>query len=409
MPKVLFINLGNFGSTGRIVNELSKTAEQNGFDTVRCYPQVGVNAPVKVGDYVVSSNITRIINNGIGYLTGFEGRVAWCSTKKLVRFIESENPDIIHLHNLHSSFINLSILFNYLSRTNKKVVWTLHDCWSFTGRCPHFQLAKCDRWRTGCFSCPYPRFVYPQSLFDRTSQQWKMKKCLFTSLDNLVLITPSKWLADLVSQSYMCKYDVKVIHNGINLSEFKPIRSDFRSRHNIPDNCRILLGVSFGWGNRKGLDVFIELARRLSPDLFRIVLVGTDGKVDGELPRDIISIHRTSNQHELAEIYSVADLFVNPTREEVFGMVNIEALACGTPVITFDVGGSPECIDDKTGFVVGCDDIDLLEKSIIQICNDGRYREEDCIERAKSFSTDVVYQEYIEIYKDCLKERGAIG
>ena len=219
-------------------------------------------------------------------------------------------------------------------------------------------------------------------------------------MKNLTIVTPSQWLADLVKQSFLKDYPIKVIHNGIDLTVFKPTPSDFRKKYGIPENKFILLGVAFGWGARKGLDVFIELAHRLNKEKFQIVLVGTDNNVDKQLPQEIISIHRTQNQAELAEIYSAADLFVNPTREENYPTVNMEAIACGTPVVTFRTGGSPEILTERTGSIVDCDDIDALQKEIERICETKPFSKEDCITRAKEFDENVRFKEYLELYKE---------
>ena len=183
---------------------------------------------------------------------------------------------------------------------------------------------------------------------------------------------------------------------------FRPTESDFRERFKIRENQFLLLGVAFDWGSRIGLDVFAELARRLDKEKYKIVLVGTNDAVDKQLPKEIISIHRTQNQAELAEIYSAADLFVNPTREEVLGLVNIEANACGTPVVTFRTGGSPECICEKTGSVTGYNDIDAMQKEIERICETKPFSKEDCITRAKEFDENVRFKEYLELYKTVL-------
>ena len=217
----------------------------------------------------------------------------------------------------------------------------------------------------------------------------------------MTIVTPSKWLSDLVKQSFLKDYPVKVINNGIDLSIFKPTQSDFRDHYGLVGK-KIVLGVAYGWNYRKGLDVFIELQNRL-PKNYQIVLVGTNKNIDGILPTNIISIHRTQSQKELAEIYSTADVFVNPTREEVFGLVNVEAIACGTPVVTFKTGGSPECIDDTCGSVVPCNDIDAMEMEIRRICEERPYSKEACIAHSKNFDMNARFQEYVDLYKEYSK------
>jgi len=219
----------------------------------------------------------------------------------------------------------------------------------------------------------------------------------------LTLVTPSQWLADLVKQSFLKAYPVRVIHNGIDLSVFKQITGNFKDKHLIPQGKHIVLGVSLSWSNRKGLDVFIELSRRLDSEKYQIVLVGIGKELAHGLPDNIISIDHTQNQAELAEIYSTSDVFVNPTREDTFPTVNLEALACGTPVVTFQTGGSPECIDPSSGSVVAYDDIDALLAEIIHVCGDKPYSSASCVERASRFDKNQKHQEYMAVYKNLLR------
>ena len=287
------------------------------------------------------------------------------------------------------------MLFRYIKKNNVKVIWTMHDCWALTGHCANFDMVGCDKWKTECKKCPQYR-DYPKSLFDNSKFMHKNKKKWFLGVKDLTIVTPSNWLEGIVKQSFLKDYPVKVINNGIDLTVFKPTESNFREKYNLKDKF-ILLGVAFGWGERKGLDVFIELSKRLSEE-YQIVLVGTDDNTDKLLPDNIISIHRTQNQTELAEIYTAADLFVNPTREENFPTVNIEALACGTPVLTFNTGGSPEIIDESCGAVVAKNDIDSLEKEIYSF-KESFQSFSHCIARARTFNEAEKYLEYIKLYE----------
>ena len=215
----------------------------------------------------------------------------------------------------------------------------------------------------------------------------------------MTIATPSQWLADLVKKSFLKDYPVKVINNGIDLSVFKPTESDFRQKNGIGDKY-MLLGVADGWGARKGLDVFVELSKRLNPAKYQILLVGTNDSVDKQLPDNIISVHRTQNQKELVEIYTAADLFVNPTREENYPTVNMESIACGTPVLTFRTGGSPEILDETCGSAVVCDDIDALELEITRIAEEKPFTMENCLIRAKQFDKNERFKEYIGLYQN---------
>ena len=397
--RILMINSVEKGSTGKIMFSVADCVQKYGHE-VRCIVGTRKNSAKDNHRFFVSrpqSLFAYYFCYMVGYFTGMANFVGFRTTKKIINEIEKFDPDIIHLHNIHGDFINVKLLFEFLKMKKIKIVWTLHDCWGFTGRCPHFAAVKCNKWSTGCCQCPYPKSDYPRAIKDRTKVLWRLKKEYFTNIEEMTLVTPSKWLADFVKQSFLKDYPVQVINNGIDLAVFKPTESNFREKYNIPAEKYILLGVAFGWGARKGLDVFIELSKHL-PDNYQIVLVGTNDKTDKQLPKNIISIHRTQNQTELAEIYSAADLFVNPTREENYTTVNMESLACGTPVLTFRTGGSPEIIDETCGSVVDCDDIDALESEIKRICTEKPYSKDACLARAKAFDMNERYEEYIELY-----------
>lgn len=404
--KVLFVNTvcGN-GSTGNIITgTLSLLKEKGGKGKVA----FGFGKAHKVSDDEAYKTVTTgeyYIHNVLSRLTDREGLFSKRQTRKLLSEINVYNPDVIHLHNLHGHYINYEILFEFLKKAKKPVVWTLHDCWAFTGHCTYFLAVKCEKWKRECNKCPqlkqYPACYNP---IGYVKDNYGRKKAAFCTVPNLTIVTPSQWLADLVKQSFLKDYPVRVINNGIDLSVFKPTASNFRAKYNC-ENKFVLLGVAFDWGVRKGLDVFVELAKRLD-DRFQIVLVGTNKDIDKLLPENIISIHRTQNQAELAEIYSAADIFVNPTREEVFGLVNVESLACGTPVVTFNAGGSPECIDNTCGSVVPCDDVDALEQEIRRIINERPFAKDSCVARAKAFDMSARFGEYIDLYQKVLEDQG---
>jgi len=390
---IVQINSFNFGSTGKIMLQTSELARKEGNTVYVCYPKSRDNSKKEVENSILIGNrYSRNIHLLLSKLTGLNGCFSYFSTKNFLRKLKKINPDVIHLHNLHNCYINLPLLFKYIKKNSIRVIWTLHDCWAFTGQCPHFVMAKCNKWKNGCHHCPSYK-AYPQAYVDRTKTMWKLKKKWFTGVKDMTIITPSKWLADLVSESFLKEYPVKVINNGIDLSVFKPTESDFRKKYSC-EYKKIILGVALSWGKRKGLDVFVELSNRLSNE-YQIVLVGTDDNTDKQLPDNIISIHKTANQTELAEIYTSADVFANPTREDTYPTVNIEAMACGAPVITFKTGGSPEMIDGNTGVVVECDDIDAFERSVIEVCKKGHYSREACIKNASKYDQKNRFLEYM--------------
>lgn len=399
--RIVQINGGAKGSTGKIMMGIAEIARAQGHEVLCASPITSTNrdAGANCGYYRIGTYNSRRVNVAFARITGYNGCFAWVETYKLLKKIDEFQPDIIHLHNLHDSYINLPMLFSYIKKHDIPVVWTLHDCWAFTGHCPHFTIAKCDKWKTGCHGCKQYK-DYPASIFDNSELMWKLKKKWFTGVKNMTIVTPSEWLAGLAKESYLKEYPIQVINNGIDLDVFKPTKSDFREKYGIsPSEC-VILGVSFGWNYKKGLDCFVKLRNELN-EQYRIVLVGTDSSIDKQLPSGIVSIHRTQNQKELAEVYSAADVFFNPTREEVLGLVNLESLACGTPVVTFNTGGSPECIDEYSGIIVEeGDDI----KTVFEKKTYANIMEENCIKRARQFKENEVYLKYLNIYTITLKK-----
>ena len=403
--RIVQINGGAKGSTGKIMMRIAEVARAQGHEVMCASPITTTNrdAGEDCGYYRIGTFNSRRVNVALARITGFNGCFAWFETYKLLKKIDEFKPDIIHLHNLHDSYINLPMLFSYIKKHNVPTVWTLHDCWSFTGQCPYFTIVKCDKWKAGCHNCPQYK-EYPASLYDNTKKMWQHKKIWFTGVKNMTIVTPSRWLARLAQESYLKEYSIQVINNGIDLNVFKPTQSNFRERYEISAEKHIILGVSFAWGYRKGLDCFVEMAEKLG-ERYQIVLVGTDDEIDKNLPHNIISIHRTQNQKELAEVYSAADVFVMPTREENYPTVNMEAIACGTPVVTFDTGGSPEMLDDKTGIVVEANDIEATKKAIKDICEKKRCNDEEYIVAySKNFDMKKRFAEYIELYANVLEE-----
>ncbi len=396
--RICQINGGVFGSTGRIIFNVSEKARQNKMEAICLSPVTSTNRfkepghkYIKIGNYKA-----RQLSVLLARITGFNGCFSHFATVMALKKIKEFNPDIIHLHNMHDSYINLPMLFRFIKKHNIKTVWTLHDCWAFTGHCTHFVMYNCDKWQSECKNCSHKN-VYPISLFDNSKKMHRLKKKWIKGIKSLTIVTPSKWLAQMAKQSFLKEYPIQVINNGIDLNIFKPTPSDFRKKHGL-ENKKIVLGVAFGWGEKKGLDVFERLAETLDEDI-KIVLVGTDSNIDAQLPKNILSIHRTQSQTELAEIYTAADLFVNCTREDTFPTVNIEALACGTPVITFKTGGSPEILDENCGIVVDLDDVDGIEMQIRYVLEQRPFSKEDCLNRAKQFDMNDKFMEYIELYK----------
>lgn len=392
LMKIVQINvICGVGSTGKICVDISQLLNECKIENYILYSSKsnGYKHGIQcTSDYSIKINAlkSRILGN-----YGFNSNKA---TKKMILELEKINPDIVHIHNIHGHNCNFGILFSYLKKKQIKVIYTFHDCWTFTGYCPHFTMVNCDNWLNGCGKCILRKNY--SWFWDKSVKNFIKKREALNGVD-LTVVTPSNWLADLVRKSFLRDCTIKVINNGIDLNVFKPVQSEFRKKNGL-ENEKIVLGVSFGWSENKGVDVFADLSRKLPSD-YKIVLVGTDNKTDLKLPDNIISIHSTHNQYELAEIYSTADVFVNPTREENYPTVNMEAIACGTPVVTFRTGGSPEMLDETCGSVVECDDIDELEKEIIRICTEKPYSKENCIRKSKEFDKNEKYKEYIKLYE----------
>ena len=379
------------GSTGKICFEISQVLNANNVENYILYSSRsnGYKLGIKCSDdkYIKLQALKAKVLGNYGFNSDK-------STRKIIKELERISPDVVHLHNIHGHDCNLEMLLTYLKKNKIKLMWTFHDCWTFTGYCTYFDMVKCNKWQSQCSECIQS---HEYSYFcDKSSELFRKKKQLFDGLD-LTIVTPSRWLADMVKQSFLKDYPIQVIYNAIDLETFKPVSSEFRQKYGL-ENKKIVLGVSTEWGDRKGLDVFVDLSKKLS-ETYQIVLVGTNPDIDNRLPKNIISIHRTQNQQELAEIYSAADVFVNPTRDEVLGLVNIESLACGTPGITFNSGGSPECYDESCGVVVDCDDVCSLEKEIIRVCTEKPYTKEACINKAKEFEKKQRYKEYLDLYE----------
>lgn len=350
--RVLMINVVcGIRSTGRICTDLATELEAQGHEVKIAYgreevPEQFQKYAVRIGtdfDVLTHGIRARIIDGA-----GFGSKHA---TEKFIEWVKQYDPDIIHLHNLHGYYINIEVLFRYLKTCGKKIIWTLHDCWAFTGHCVYFDYVGCDRWKSGCGHCPqkkeYPERIGP----DLSKKHFLLKERLFTGVPNMILVTPSKWLKKLILNSYLKEYETIVMHNGIDTEVFRPVKSNIKEKYGC-QNKKIVLGVAAVWDKRKGLDTFIELSKEL-PLSYQIVLVGVSKKQMGELPDNIIGIERTNNLQELVQIYSAADVFVNPTLEDNYPTTNLEAIACGIPVISYDTGGSGEsaemygCVVDK--------------------------------------------------------------
>lgn len=412
--KIVLVNtISGATSTGRICVDLYQTASEAGHEP---YIAMGRGSqPAGIEGYLIGNKF----DFGMHVLKNFfEGKAGFGSshvTKKFLKWLDSVNPDVIHLHNIHGFYINVELLFDYLKSHDIAVVWTLHDCWAFTGHCAYFDYIGCEKWnvkKEGCHDCPVHKTSYPYAIFkDNTIWNYAKKKQVFTGVKNLTIVTPSQWMAGLVRESFLQEYKTVVIPNGINLESFKPLSEEqqkLREKQYAGYKHKTILGVANRWEERKGLHYFEQLVDRL-PDHYTIELIGLN-KVQTKQMKDkypsgkLLPIDRTRNVELLASIYRTADAFVNPTLEDNFPTTNLEALACGTPVITFATGGSGESIDESCGVIVKQGDIDALTEAIIKVCEEKPFTSENCRKRSLRYDRQARYHDYLQLYEECVKK-----
>ena len=401
MPKLLQINAAlNRGSTGRIAEQIGTLAQKQGWEAYMAHGARYTNTTALKSIQVVTENMEKM-HALKSMVFDAHGLGSTKATVKLVERIKEINPDIIHLHNIHGYYLNYKVLFEYLATIDTPIVWTLHDCWAMTGHCAHFDAAGCNKWKTGCHSCPLKR-EYPKSvLFDRSRHNYELKKSLFTALKDVTIVPVSQWLGDIVKESYLGTHKVRIINNGIDLKVFKPCDSNTLKERLGIGNRKILIGVATAWHNEKGLREFVQLSH---DSRYQVVMVGVPAEVKKGLPKEIIAVERTNNQQELAEYYSMADVLVNPTYNDSFPTVNLEALACGTPIVTFRTGGSPESVTTETGIVVEKGNFGQLAQAIRKVCDNGKaHYSTACRECAvKLYDKDDKFKEYIELYNSLM-------
>ena len=368
--KVIHINAHGKFSTGNIASGLAKETGEGSklfYTRDRVSPELGIKFFTKTGFYL-DLFLTR--------LTGRDGIWSFGNTRRILRALKKEKPDLIHLHNLHGFYINYKMLFSFLKKNDIKVVWTLHDTWAFTGHCAHFDYVGCQKWQSGCGSCPLNKQTYLKSwFFDRSRANFKSKKKSFTGLKDLTIVTPSAWLKDLVGESFLKKYKVQVIHNGIPTELFSR-RLEKPKSFLLPEDKKIVLAVASSWDEMKGFSDLVALSKKL-PKEYQLVMVGLkEWQKEALAGENILAITKTENREELADLYAKANVFVNTTYQDTFPTVNLEALCSGTPVITYATGGSVETVNETNGRVVSKGDVDALTKEILALEKKDFNREE---------------------------------
>ena len=400
--KVLEINsVCGIRSTGRICTDLADTLKENGHGCKIAYGREAAPEKYKDISYRIGSDADVKLHALKARLFDSAGFGSKKATERLIEKIKEYNPDIIHLHNIHGYYIDIEILFNYLAAADKPIVWTLHDCWAFTGHCAHFTTAACDQWKTGCYCCQFKK-SYPSSiLLNRSKQNWKKKKTLFTSVKNMMLVTPSEWLAGLVGESFLEKYPIKAIPNGINLDAFKPTKSNFREKYGL-QNKKVILGVATAWSERKGLNEFKELASLLDED-YKVVLLGLNAEQINDLPQNILGLPATDTLEELAGIYTEADVFVNAGKEETMGLTTVEAMACGTPVVVSNLTAVPEVVTPDGGIVLE----ELTAEAIKNGIEKALTTTFNTRANAEKYEKKQQYLKYLDLYKRIIERKKA--
>ena len=351
--RVLIVNSGcGIGSVGRICVDFAKEYEAKGYEVKITYGR-DLSVPDEYKKYAVKigGKLNLVCHFLYSRLLDRHGFASWFSTTKFLKWAEEYNPDIIFLHNIHGYYLNIDMLFNWIKKhPEKEIRWMLHDCWAFTGHCSYFSFERCTKWQTQCRDCELLA-KYPASMgIDNSVNNFRRKRELFTGIENMSLVTPSYWLANLVKKSFLKEYAVVVLHNKVNTDVFKPTESDLRQRYDLEDK-KVLLGVAFKWTKFKGFDDFIELAKQLS-DVYRIVLVGLEKNQLSAMPDNIVAIERTQDVYELAAWYTTADLYVNLSVQETFGMTTLEAISCGTRAIVYQETAGEEIIEGTDSVAV---------------------------------------------------------
>lgn len=394
--KILQINsVCGISSTGRIALDICKEAQKQGHVCKIAYGEVRyANTSNGIASYEIDNRLDCIMHAVLTRITDRHGRGSVRATKKLIHEIEAFEPDVIHLHNLHGYYLNYPLLFKYIKTKKIKIFWTLHDCWAFTGHCVYFDYVGCDRWMEECHHCPQKRNYPSTKLLDGSRANYRTKKEAFQGVENMTIIVPSNWLARRVGKSFLREYPLEVVYNGVDLENFCPTESSFRRDYQL-EGKYMVLGVANVWDERKGLKTFAELAARLPEDTV-VVLVGLSSEQKQNLPENILGIEHTDSKRELAGIYTTADLFINPSVEETFGLTTIEAMACGTEAIVYKDTACEEIMKECGGTVVDRS-IDSLLKEIL--CRKEEHVKPNTREHVLKFSNSMFCRKIVELYE----------
>lgn len=397
--KIAILQSGIGGFFPKYFNSLSNSIKRNGDDVYLLVPNSGRNKMFRLYNQIrFGCRLNWHIHTMLYKITGLQDIFSIFDTLCLLHILKKISPDIIHFNVVNDKVINMPLLVYYINRHKIPIVWTMHDCRAFTGLCPYFDEVNCFRWKKGCGQCPLR-----ETIIDATSLVWKIRKEIALKIDNLTIITPSKWLASFVKESFFSNSKLQVIYNGVDINAFStPTKINVYDTYGIKHDKKIVLGCAIFWENRKGL-MYFECLEQILPKNYQIILVGNieDNMKHRLIAKNIICTGRTKNLEEMVALYQHASVFCNPTMADNFPTTNIEALASGTPIVTFNTGGSPEAIDENTGIVVEKGNLKELCSSIIKIVeNKDKYSYDNCVKRSKLFSCKQ-YDKYIELYHKC--------
>ncbi len=398
--RVLHINaVYRDGSTGVIVEDLHNIAQSNDIESYVAYSTSTIPQCDIPNGYQIGNKFGKKLHALFCRINGMQGYFSRFATRKLLRYITKISPDIVHLHNLHSNYIHLNMLLKYLANNGIKTVVTLHDCWFYTGGCFHYTAAGCDKWQKECGNCPKKLQDTPAYLFERSAKILKERKKYFSAINDLTVVGVSNWITEEATKTVFKNSKALTIYNGIDTEIFKPTESDFRKKHNL-ENKFVILGPASKWLSQVNKETFDSVVSSLKVDE-SLVLLGCSQNKMGELPNKVIGLPFVKDKTELSKIYSAADVFVNPTREESLSLINIEAQACGTPVITYSNTGVKETVDNICGFSVKTGDfLELIDK-IQYVKSIGKQSLVlDTQKRiVQNFDKNENYKNYINLYK----------
>lgn len=386
------------GGAARIATDLCKQVSNNGIEVLYAYSDGNPAADFEI--FVTESGLERHLNALTCRVFDNDGFSAKQSTRRIVAECERFKPDVFHLHNAHGYYLSIERLLDYLNKVHIPLVWTFHDFWPLTGHCVHFRQVDCQKWRDAtCDHCPQKK-SYPSSLVcDMSNVNAKRKKSALIGIDKLTIVTPSRWMADVISDSYIGSRSILPIYNGIDLNSFHPVDSTVKEKFGLLGK-KVVLGVANGWGDRKGYRDFVEISKSL-PDDFKVVMIGFTGDIPNDLPKSIIALPRLNSISELVNWYSAAEVLVNASRDETFGLVTVEAMACGTPVALYDYCANSEIVNSNTGIL--CDSLIELKNAVTTICEIGKSTYQvACVERARSFTLEHMAHEYMALYSSII-------